>query len=492
VLKETYGVIVYQEQVMQIAQILAGYSLGEADLLRRAMGKKKKEEMDQQKARFVSGATELGVPEHQSDSIFELVAKFAGYGFNKSHAAAYAVLTYQTAWVKTHYPEDFYAASMAFDLGNTDKLAIFVDDMRRMGVACLPPCINASGSDFTVEPLEEGLAVRFALGALKGVGEGAMEMLCAERREKGAFAALDDLANRINPRLLNKRQIESLAGSGALDALNDNRAGCFAVAETVLAVASQAEHGRTSGQGGLFGEGEASVVAIQLPGSAKWSMAERMAAEKEAFGFYFSAHPVDRYRHVAGAHGARSFVALSGAGGEGRTSATMAALVEDARWRTSKKGNRFLSATLSDESGQFQANCFDDDACVALEELGRNGGCVLLKVELERQPGEETPRVTVRGAQRLDALAGSARLNAIVSVDGVEAVAALAELLANARGGRCELVLHALLPAGQTAHIRLGRDFLIDGELAAMMGRLPGVIDVELKAQEAPRLALVG
>jgi DNA polymerase-3 subunit alpha len=263
------------------------------------------------------------------------------------------------------------------------------------------------------------------------------------------------------------------------------------VAETLLAVASQAEHGRTSGQGGLFGEGEASVVAIQLPGSAKWSMAERMAAEKEAFGFYFSAHPVDRYKHVAGAHGARSFVALSGSGGEGRNTATMAALVEDARWRTSKKGNRFLSATLSDESGQFQANCFDDDACVALEELGRNGGCALLKVELERQPGEETPRVTVRGAQRLDALAGSARLNAVVSVDAVEGVAGLAELLANARGGRCELLLHARLANGQNAEIRLGRDFLIDGELAAMMGRVPGVTEVELKAQEAPRLALV-
>ncbi len=491
ILAETYGVFVYQEQVMQAAQVLAGFTLGDADLLRRAMGKKIKAEMDAQRAGFVEGCKANKIESKKANELFDLIDKFAGYGFNKSHAAAYALLAYQTAWLKTHYREDFFAASMAFDLGNTDKLAIFVDDMRRLGVACLPPCINASGSDFTVEAQEEGLAVRFALGALKGVGEGAMEMLCVERAEKGAFANLDDLANRINPRLLNKRQIESLAGSGALDGLSDNRAGCFAVAETLLAVASQAEHGRTSGQGGLFGEGEASVVAIQLPGSAKWSMAERMAAEKEAFGFYFSAHPVDRYKHVAGAHGARSFVALSGSGGEGRTTATMAALVEDARWRTSKKGNRFLSATLSDESGQFQANCFDDDACVALEELGRNGGCALLKVELERQPGEETPRVTVRGAQRLDALAGSARLNAVVSVDAVEAVAALADLLANARGGRCELVLHALLANGQNAEVRLGRDFLIDGELAAMMGRVPGVTEVELKAQEAPRLALV-
>ncbi len=491
VLAETYGIIVYQEQVMKAAQILAGYSLGDADLLRRAMGKKIQKEMDAQRAGFVDGCGRNDIDRKKANELFDLIDKFANYGFNKSHAAAYAVLTYQTAWVKAHYREDFYAASMAFDLGNTDKLAIFADDMRRMGVKCLAPCINSSGSDFTVEAVDDGLAVRFALGALKGVGEGAMEMLCAERANNGAFASLDDFANRINPRLLNKRQIESLAGSGAFDALNDNRAGCFAVAETLLAVASQAEHGRTSGQGGLFGEGAASVVAIQLPGSASWSMAARMAAEKEAFGFYFSAHPVDRYKHVAGAHGARSFVVLAGNGGEGRTSATMAALVEDARWRTSKKGNRFLSATLSDESGQFQANCFDDDACVALEELGRNGGCALLKVELERQPGEETPRVTVRGAQRLDALAGAARLNAVVSVDDVAGVAGLAELLANARGGRCELVLKTVTAAGQNAEIRLGRDFLIDGELAATMGRVPGVTDVELNAQEAPRLALV-
>ncbi len=491
VLGETYGVIVYQEQVMKAAQVLAGYSLGDADLLRRAMGKKIQKEMDAQRAGFVDGCGRNDIDRKKANELFDLIDKFANYGFNKSHAAAYAVLTYQTAWVKTHYPHDFFAASMAFDLGNTDKLAIFVDDMRRLGVTCLPPCINSSGSDFAVDIHDEGLAVRFALGGLKGVGEGAMEMLCVERTENGPFTNLDDLANRINPRLLNKRQIESLAGSGALDGLNDNRAGCFAVAETLLAVASQAEYGRTSGQGGLFGEGEASVVAIQLPGSANWSMAERMTAEKEAFGFYFSAHPVDRYKHVAGAHGARSFVALAGNGGEGRTSATMAAMVEDARWRTSKKGNRFLSATLSDESGQFQANCFDDDACVALEELGRNGGCALLRVELERQPGEETPRVTVRSAQRLDALAETARLNAVVSVDDVAGVAGLAELLADARGGRCELMLHAVLTNGQNAEIRLGRDFLIDGELAATMGRVPGVIEVELKAQEAPRLALV-
>ena len=492
VLGETYGVIVYQEQVMQAAQLLAGYSLGEADLLRRAMGKKIKSEMDAQRARFVEGAKANAIDTKKANELFDLIDKFAGYGFNKSHAAAYAVLTYQTAWLKTHYPHDFFAASMAFDLGNTDKLAIFADDMRRMGVKCLPPCINASSADFSVEVTDNGLAVRYALGALKGVGEGAMEQLCLERSESGAFASLDDLANRISARLLNRRQIESLAGSGALDALTPNRAGAFTVAETLLAVASQAEYSRTSGQGGLFGEGPAAAVAIQIPASATWSLAERMNAEKEAYGFYFSAHPVDRYRHLANAHGARSFSGVAGMGGEGRdgrVNATMAALVEDARWRTSKKGTRFLSVTLSDESGQFQANCFDDEAASDLEELARNGGCALLGVELERSPGEDAPRVTVRRAQRLDALAGNVRLRAVIAIERAEAMGELALMLP--RCGKSEVLLDVALAAGGTAVVRLGRDFLLDGELATALARIDGVTDVALNAQEAPRLALV-
>ena len=490
ILAETYGVFVYQEQVMQAAQALAGYSLGEADLLRRAMGKKIKAEMDAQRSRFVEGARANAIEAKHANELFDLIDKFAGYGFNKSHAAAYALLAYQTAWLKTHYPHDFFAASMAFDLGNTDKLAIFVDDMRRMRVACLPPCINASGSDFTVEPHEEGLAVRYALGALKGVGEGAMAQLCDER-SKAPFASLDDLADRISARLINKKQLESLAGSGALDILTPNRPGAFAVAETILAVASRAEDGRTSGQGGLFGEGQAAAISIQLPLSAKWTMAERMSAEKEAFGFYFSAHPVDRFRHVASSHGARSFGTLSSAAGaEGKSVATMAALVEEARWRTSKKGNRFLSATLSDETGQFQANCFDDDACALLDTLGREGGCALLGVELERTSGEEAPRVTVRSAQRLETLAGNARLHARVSVSRDCTIANLAELLPV--GGRCEVTLHVALAEGGAADLCLGRRFLIDGELAARIELVPGVTGVELKAMTRPQLALVG
>jgi len=220
VLKETYGVIVYQEQVMQIAQTLAGYSLGEADLLRRAMGKKQKAEMDQQKARFVSGAVERGVAAAQAGSIFELVEKFAGYGFNKSHAAAYALIAYQTAWLKANTPVEFVAASMSLDLSNTDKLAVFYQDARKFGVTVRPPDINRSGADFEVEDGE----VLYALGAVRNVGFAAMEHVAAVRAEGGPFTDLFDFVERVDPRQVNKRALESLARAGAFDTIHPNRA----------------------------------------------------------------------------------------------------------------------------------------------------------------------------------------------------------------------------------------------------------------------------
>jgi DNA polymerase III subunit alpha len=493
ILAETYGIFVYQEQVMQAAQTLAGYSLGEADLLRRAMGKKIQAEMDAQRNRFVEGCAANDIKPAQANSLFDLIDKFAGYGFNKSHAAAYALLAYQTAWLKTHYAADFFAASMAFDLSNTDKLAIFVDDMRRMNVRLLPPCINASGADFAVEDSEDGLAVRYALGALKGVGEGAMAQLCTARTEQGTFASLDDFAGRISARLVNRKQLESLAGGGAFDMITPDRARVFGAAETILAVAGTAENNRTSGQGGLFGGDDATVATVQLPKTASWTLSARMNAEKEAFGFYFSAHPVDRYAHVSAAHGARSYAALCAqpAAVDGaRTGAVMSALVEDVRYRTSARGRRYLMATFSDASGQFVGTCFDDDVANDIEEAGRNAGCGLLTVELDRRPGEETPRVTIRRIQPLEGLAGHARLKADIVVNDAHTMTALAALLHDKRGGRSEVMAHAALSGGRTAQILLGRDFLIDGELADAIGAIAGVESVSLVQAGAPAESL--
>jgi DNA polymerase-3 subunit alpha len=493
VLKETYGIFVYQEQVMEAARVLAGYSLGEADLLRRAMGKKIQAEMDAQRSRFVEGCAANAIAAPKANELFDLIDKFAGYGFNKSHAAAYALVAYQTAWLKAHYPVEFYAASMCFDMHQTDKLAIFVDDLRRGGQHCLPPSINRSEAEFSVEPHGEGHAVRYALGALKGVGEKAMEALAAEREESGAFANLEDFAARIDPRLLNRRQIESLAGAGAFDELTE-RPVAFASAETILAVASSAAQSRTSGQGGLFGEGPANVVPIRPPQCAEWTLAERMGQEKEAFGFYFSSHPVDRFRALAEAQGVRTFAALGSVAptvdGE-RSRATMAALVEEARWRTSQKGRRFLMARLSDPSGQFDATVFEDEAAQQVEKAAKAGECVLLGVELDRKPGEEAPRVTIRSVTGFDGLSRRTRLQLEIAADDPAAIAELARLLEGRRGGSSAVRLKVHHGRGE-AELLLGRDFLVDAELAAQVERILGVTATKLSAEAKPQLQLVG
>jgi DNA polymerase-3 subunit alpha len=493
VLEETYGIFVYQEQVMEAARVLAGSSLGEADLLRRAMGKKIKSEMDAQRAGFVEGCARLNqIPAAKANELFDLIDKFAGYGFNKSHAAGYALIAYQTAWLKAHHPVEFYAASMCFDMAQTDKLAIFVDDMRRMGVACLPPSINASEAEFAVEPHLEGHGVRYALGALKGVGEKAMEQLVAERAAHGPFASLDDLAARIDPRLLNRRQIESLAGGGAFDDIAERWA-VTAAAETILSAAASAADARTSGQGGLFGEGPANVVPIRMPTADSWTLAQRMAAEKESFGFYFSAHPVDDYRHLALAHGARRFAdlaALPAPADGGRSAAVMAGLVEDVRWRTSARGRRYMMATLSDSSGQFEATVFDDMIAEQVAGAAKAGSCALLGVELDRRPGEETPRVTIRSLQSFESLARRSRLQIEIAVENSGALRRVAAELAGEHGGTGVLRLAAPWGKG-AADVVLGRDFLLDAELVERLLRIDGVVSATLSVVplDQPRLA---
>ncbi|MEO7634919.1 MAG: DNA polymerase III subunit alpha, partial [Sphingomicrobium sp.] len=492
VLGETYGIFVYQEQVMQAAQVLAGFSLGEADLVRRAMGKKIQSEMTAQRARFVEGCASVNAIEPaKANELFDLIDKFAGYGFNKSHAAGYALIAYQTAWLKVHHRAEFYAASMSFDAGLTDKLGLFVEDMRRGGIVCLPADINASQAAFSVE----GDAVRYALGALKGVGEKAMEALVEERTRSGLFRSLEDFAARIDPRMLNRRQLESLAAAGAFDALNPDRAALFAAAETILAHAASAHDQRTSGQAGLFGGAAGEQPPIRLPRDATWTLAERMAAEREAFGFYFSAHPVDAHRHLLAAHKVKSFAELADIRFEEgqRAGAMMAGLVEDARWRTSARGRRYMMATMSDRSGQYVVSAFDDDACAALEAAARKSACALITVELDGRPGDELPRVTLRKLEPLDVLAQRTRLQLTVQVSDAALVERIAAELARARGNGTGWVrLVVPLEAGGEAVVLAGRDFSLDGELVTRIDRIAGEGSAILSTQEPPRLALVG
>ena len=490
VLKETYGIFVYQEQVMQAAQVLAGYSLGEADLLRRAMGKKIKSEMDAQRERFCTGAAVNDISRSDANTLFDLIDKFAGYGFNKSHAAAYALVAYHTAWLKAHHAPEFFAASMSFDTAQTDKLALFVDDMRRAGIDCLPPDINASEASFDVHNGQ----VRYALGALKGVGEKAMEALVAERRANGPFTSLDDFAERIDPRQLNRRQLESLAAAGAFDTLNPDRAAVFAAAETILAHAASAADSRTSGQGGLFGgPSDAGVAPIRLP-NAHWTLAARMAAERDAFGFYFSAHPVDSQRHLLAAHKVRRFTdlaALPAPAEGGRSQSMMAAMVEGTKWATSAKGRRYMRVTMSDPSGQFDATAFDDEPCAALEAAAKSGECGLLTVELDRRPGDDVPRVAIKRFQPLDSLAKRTRLQMEICLKEAGQVPAIANELAKAKGGTGIVRFCVTLSGDRKAQLLAGRDFTLDADLAARIERLLGPDTVELSVQTPPQLAIV-
>ena len=272
ILDETFGIMIYQEQVMQIAQELSGYSLGAADLLRRAMGKKIRKEMAEQRQIFVEGAVSKGVPENKASDIFDQVNKFAGYGFNKSHAAAYALVAYQTAYMKANHPVEFMAASMTLDMNNTDKLGVFHEQLRKSGISLLGPDINASGAVFTVDRQGPGgPAIRYALAAIKNVGEAAMERLVAEREANGPFEDLFDFARRLDSHVINKRQLKNLARAGAFDGLLDNRRQVFAGIEMLLRHAAVAQSERASGQMGLFGAADGAFDRPTMPDITDWA-----------------------------------------------------------------------------------------------------------------------------------------------------------------------------------------------------------------------------
>ncbi|MDR2856394.1 MAG: DNA polymerase III subunit alpha [Novosphingobium sp.] len=492
ILSETYGIFVYQEQVMQAAQILAGYSLGDADLLRRAMGKKIQAEMDLQRARFVEGCKEVsGIDKAKADELFDLIDKFAGYGFNKSHAAAYALLSYHTAWLKRHYPHEFYAASMCFDMHQSEKLAVFVDDMRRAGLQIEAPDMNRSEAEFTVAQTDEGYIVRYALAGIRNVGGKAMEAIVAEREANGRFTSLDDLFRRCPPGAMNKRQFEGLAGAGAFDSLDPNRARVLANADTLLAEAERSARERTSDQHSLL-DGADHEQALRLIEADPWSRTDQMARERENFGFYFAAHPVEQYRAIASANGARTYASLMAGGVQaGRQQAVMAAMVESVNKGRTRKGAEFIRADFSDNSGQFSAACFEESLVESFAKWAKEGACVLLTVELDSPSPDEPPRVTVRGGRPLAEVRDSARMVLSLDISSVEAVRELAMLLVPGAPGRGEVRANLHLDGGLVKPVRLGRDFALDGELADRIADIAGIAGVVLKAERGPSLRLV-
>ncbi len=401
ILRETFGVIIYQEQVMQIAQKLSGFSLARADLLRRAMGKKIQAEMDAQRDAFVDGAVERGVDPGKARQIFEQVDKFAGYGFNKSHAAAYALIAYQTAWLKANHPVEFFAALMTMDLGNTDKLAVTRQELQRLGIPLLPPDINRSAASFAVEAMRNGSekrAIRYALAAVRKVGEQAMTDLVAVRDAGGPFEDEFDFAGRVGGALANRQQVENLVRSGALDCLNPNRRQVFESVDHLVRLGQAAEEARISNQTSLFDDDGLGLPAVdrQRPEVADWTAMERLDHELDAVGYYLSAHPLDAYENRLKRLGVVPFADVA-RGRHGRT-CKLAGVVAGRQERTSANGNRFAYVRLTDSSGAFEVVVFNDlltESRVMLEANGR----VLVTAEA-RTEGDGVRLV----AQRIESL----------------------------------------------------------------------------------------
>jgi len=478
ILKETYGVIIYQEQVLQIAQVMAGYSLGQADILRKAMGKKDKAIMARQQAEFVAGAVKKGVARDEAAYIFELVDKFAGYGFNKAHTAAYAHVAYYTAYLKANYREEFLAASMTLDSGNTDKLAMYTSEAKKSGIQILPPCINASEVDF----LAGEKTIRYSLAALKNIGAQAVESIVAERTANGAFKDLSDFAARLNAKALNKRALETLAAAGAFDTLEANRALVHGNVEQMLAFANRLASNAAQGTGDLFGAnlGSAARPQIDMRAMKAWPPMERLQFEFEAVGFFLSGHPLDAYASVRAKLGIQSYAELEARADRGAVAGRLAGIVVSARERRSQKGNKFAFAVFSEPTGQFEAVIFSE-TLAASRSLLEAGSAVLLTVEGERDG--EALKLRVQTVQSLDEAANGLQRGLKVVIDS-RAFAAdsgrLDELKALLKpGGKGIVCLSmALADRGRQVEIAMPGHFDISPAQKSAIATVPGVLEV--------------
>ncbi|HEV2083000.1 MAG TPA: DNA polymerase III subunit alpha [Brevundimonas sp.] len=479
-LSETYGVIIYQEQVMKIAQILAGYSLGEADLLRRAMGKKKKEEMDFQRARFIAGASEKSVPEAQSGGIFDLVAKFAGYGFNKSHAAAYALISFQTGWLKANHPVEFMAASMSLDLSNTDKLAVFYQDARRFGVRVERPDVNRSSADFDVAWTDGEGAVLYALGAVRNVGLEAMRHVVEVRETGGRFADVFDFLERVDPRAVNKRAIENLARAGAFDSIHPNRRQLVEQADVLIAYCQSVAAERASSQVSLFGADQAHAARPRLKPVEPWSGPDALDQELAAVGFYLSGHPLEDLAPALKRRRVTFAAEVQALAESGHEAFQMAGVVRRRQERASARtGEKFAFVTFSDPTGEFEC-LFPPEQLRRCRDRLETGATVLVKVRAKAADGEV--RYFGDDVSPLDRIIddAAAGLRVHVSSRAADAEALKARLdraRADDRGG--EVCIVAALEGRREVEIRLPGRYRLDAAVRGALKTAPGVTLLE-------------
>ncbi len=459
-LEDTGGILIYQEQVMQAAQILAGYSLGNADLLRRAMGKKKASEMAAQRANFIKGAADKNkVPEDQAGMIFDQIDKFAGYGFNKSHAAAYALIAYQTAYLKANYPVEFFAAAMNFELGDTDKLNVFRQELARHRINLLSPDINKSFPLFAVEAEGEKLSIRYALAAIKGVGDAAMRAVVAAR-EAGPFKDLFDLVERIDPRIINRKSMENLTTAGAFDSFNRNRAQTLAAVDMLLKHSHQKNDEKSSGQSNMFG-GTADSSRPSLPMVKIWDDVTRLQYEFNALGFYLSAHPLDSYRAILDRMGVTPSADIAKSQrAMGPSRYKLAGIILGKQERTSKNGNKFAFMQMSDTGGAFEITVFSE-LLASKRDIMNAGVAVLVEVDAQAAQGGANAesandlRFIARSIEPLAAAAERASLGIRIRLYETSPLPAIQKLLEATPKGRNKVLLQLELDDGEEAEIEL-------------------------------------
>ena len=473
ILKETYGIMIYQEQVMQISRVMADFTLGGADQLRRIMGKKKAELLPPEREKFIKGAKAKGVDEKDANAVFDKMAKFAEYGFNKAHAAAYAFIAYQTAYLKAHYPVEFMAATMTLDKINTDKLAFFKNDLHKNGFKVLPPHINKSEVDFTVE---DG-AVRYALSAVKNVGEAGMQAVVAERDKNGPFKSVEDFLQRVDVSALNKRYVENLAKSGAFECLEPNRAYLYNNVEKMVAYAADQTAARNSSQMGLFGA-DTTANRLKMDKCPEWPIMEKLEHEKEALGFYLSAHPLDSFgtilerMRVTDSADIVSTVKATGA-----FRGNVAGIVSEVRERISQKGNRFAFVSASDKSGNFEAICFSDVLEANREKLHSNQP-LLFNMEASCREGEEQVSMRIVGVELLSEMMSKTATTLILKVADPACVPTLQKVLKGDAKGKSHVCI-LLNINDQEVEISLPDKYALRPETIAALSQISGIAEMK-------------
>ena len=478
ILKETQGIIVYQEQVMQIAQVMGGYSLGGADLLRRAMGKKIAEEMAKERPKFIDGAKKThGIDAKKAGEVFDLLEKFANYGFNKSHAAAYAVVSYQTAYLKANYPVEFMAGVMTCDLHLTEKLAVYKREVDKLGITTVPPCVNRAQAVFDVQ---DG-ALIYALGALKNVGVEAMKMIVEARQVEGRekpFATLFDFARRVDLKRVGKRPLEMLARAGAFDQLDPNRARVFEALDGLVAYSAAIHEAKTSNQVSLFGEAGADIPEPRIAYRDDWLPVERLGHEHQAIGFYLSGHPLDDYMGPLKRKDVKTLTEIVALAQRGPLVAKIAGSVSSKQERKSAKGNRFAFVQLSDPTGLYEVTVFSDVLEAARDHLeaGKN---VVLTVKVD--PDGDGVKMLANAVTPIDAVAAEAGAAALrIHVNRAETVASLATLLAGFQGrNRAQITLCVADAAGREIDIALPNPYPVTPQIKGAIKAMQGVVMVE-------------